>query len=295
MDKKHVLIATLGGQPQIVTFTLDLLLAKGFPISEVVVVHPATREDLRLSKACKLLASEFSGNYYRAAQKTISFSSQALELNGQPIEDIQTDPQIDASLDFLQRLLGDYKRRDYVIHLSVSGGRRLITLLAISVAIFNFGRHDHIWHLYTPWEVQKQVDEGRQMHIPPDTGHRLIEVPLPTIGPYLYDPSLSFRAIYEQQRQKAAAEDERHCRTVLRQATPAQQRVLRAFAKGLRPKQVAEELHLSETTVHSHKTVLLSLCRQAWELPEQDPLDYHFLREKFARIVEQEQDDDTIL
>ena len=36
----HTLLAPLGGQPQIVTFTLDLLLRRDFPISEVIVIHP---------------------------------------------------------------------------------------------------------------------------------------------------------------------------------------------------------------------------------------------------------------
>ena len=39
-DYPHVLVATLGGQPQVITFTLDLLLEEGYPISEVFVLHP---------------------------------------------------------------------------------------------------------------------------------------------------------------------------------------------------------------------------------------------------------------
>ena len=36
-DHPHALVATLGGQPQVVTFTLDLLLKNGYPISDVFV------------------------------------------------------------------------------------------------------------------------------------------------------------------------------------------------------------------------------------------------------------------
>ncbi len=46
----HTLLATLGGQPQVITFTLDLLLQRGYPISEVVLVHPeATHPRLQQS------------------------------------------------------------------------------------------------------------------------------------------------------------------------------------------------------------------------------------------------------
>lgn len=47
-DHPHILVATLGGQPQIVTFTLDLLLQHGFPITDVFVIHPkALSEEFR--------------------------------------------------------------------------------------------------------------------------------------------------------------------------------------------------------------------------------------------------------
>jgi CRISPR-associated protein Csx14 len=55
---KHTLVATLGGQPQIVTFTLDLLLKRGIPISEVVVVHPAASP--RIQQSLERLNAEFA-------------------------------------------------------------------------------------------------------------------------------------------------------------------------------------------------------------------------------------------
>jgi len=45
MKKSTTLVATLGGQPQIITFTLDLLLARGEQIDQVVIVYLAS--DLR--------------------------------------------------------------------------------------------------------------------------------------------------------------------------------------------------------------------------------------------------------
>ena len=39
MTKASVLIATLGGQPQVVTFALDALLAQNEEITAVYVIH----------------------------------------------------------------------------------------------------------------------------------------------------------------------------------------------------------------------------------------------------------------
>jgi hypothetical protein len=37
--------------------------------------------------------------------------------------------------------------------------------------------------------------------------------------------------------------------------------------------------------VDSHKTVILELCRNEWQIPLGTRLDYHFLRDKFRDLV----------
>src|SRR5260370_40840178 len=169
-DQRHVVVATLGGQPQVVTLPLDMLLQKGYPISEVIVGHPRVPSHPRLQRALLCLNAEFSGNYYQAGQRTIHFHSQVLELDDTPLDDIIDDDHADGTLNTIHRLIGDLKRQGYRIHLSVTGGRRLMSLLAISVASLNFDRHDHIWHIYTPEAVQEQANEGKLMHGSPDAG-----------------------------------------------------------------------------------------------------------------------------
>ena len=89
-ENPHILVATLGGQSQVVTFTLDHLLQAGYPISEVIVLHPRAATESRLQSALHRLHAEITGDYYQAAQRTIHFHSQILELNGQPIDDIMS-------------------------------------------------------------------------------------------------------------------------------------------------------------------------------------------------------------
>lgn len=75
-------------------------------------------------------------------------------------------------------------------------------------------------------------------------------------------------------------EEHAYCNKVITKTTPCQLKVLRLFADGLTPKQVSAVLVVSIKTVNTHKTCLLTHCRQAWKIDKQ--LDYHFLNEKFA-------------
>lgn len=280
-EHKHILVATLGGQPQIVTFTLDLLLQVPYPISEVIVLHPKASHP-RLRHALELLSAEFAGNYYKAANLTMHFHSQVLELDGIPFNDISDNTHVDGTLNTIHHLLGNLKRQEYRIHLSVSGGRRLMSLLAVSVASFNFDHHDHIWHLYTPEAIKEQADEGRLMHVPSSAGVKLLRSPFPSLGAYIYNPQQSFRNAQETERVQRETQERVCCTQVEQQATPAQKKVLQAFARGLRPAQIASELGIAQVTVNTHKTALLDYCHNAWNIPLHERLDYHFLRAKFA-------------
>lgn len=287
-ENPHVLVATLGGQPQIVTFTLDLLLERGYPISKVIIVHPSVAAHSRLQRALSRLKAEFTDNSYRAVSWPIQFQSHVLEFEGQPIDDIVDNMHADGTLNTIHRLLGDLKRSGYRIHLSVSGGRRMMALLAISVATLNFDRYDHIWHINTPESIKEQADEGNIMHMPVDAGIKLIEGPFIALGAYIYSPVRSFNTAREEQRSQLEAQERTRCAKVVEQATPAQLKILQALAKGLTPRQVAEELQLSLATVSSHNTFLLSYCREAWEIPARDHLNYLFLRTKFADYFQDE-------
>ncbi len=287
-DYPHILVATLGGQPQVVTFTLDLLLQEGFPITKVIVLHPKASSPSKLYQALLRLNVEFSSAVYPhpLAQQKIHFRSQVLELDGQPIDDITDNMHADGTLDSIHRLLGDLKQQGYRIHLSVSGGRRLMALLAISVAALNFDHHDHIWHLYTPDTIREEADRGKIMHVPADAGVKLIQGRFLSLGAYFYNPALSFQRAQQGQQAQMDAQDRARCAEVVNKATAAQLKVLHAFARGLRPQQVAQELSIAPVTVHTHKTVLLGLCHSAWNIPEDERLDYHFLAAKFSNYFE---------
>lgn len=284
-DHTHVLLATLGGQPQVVTFTLDLLLRIGYPITRVIVIHPKASHQ-RLQHSLERLSAEFTGNYYKAADRVIHFHSHVLQLDGKPIDDIIDDAHADGTLDTIHRLIGDLKRQGHRIHLSVTGGRRLMSLLAISVASLNFDRHDHIWHIYTPEHIKEQAQDGKLMHVPADAGVRLIQGQFISLGAYIYNQSRSFRTAQEEQRSQLDAQEHARCVDLVKGASPSQRKVLQAFSKGLRPQQVADQMGITITTVYSHTRALLGLCRNTWNIPDKEYIDYHFLYTKFANYFD---------
>ena len=82
--------------------------------------------------------------------------------------------------------------------------------------------------------------------------------------------------------QMMGAAERTRCQEVVNTLTPHQLDVLRAFATGMSPQDVAEALCITLKTVDSHKTIILAQCRVAWGLPEDARLDYCFLRDRFG-------------
>ena len=162
-----------------------------------------------------------------------------------------------------------------------------MALLALSVAVFNFDRHDHIWHIYTPKALQQEANEGAIMHAPLHAGVTLLQGPFITLGAYIHSPMYSFRSAQQEQQLQMEAQERALCAEVVSKATPAQLKVLQAFASGLRPQQVAEALAIAPVTVNTHKSVLLSLCHNAWNIPPEERLDYHYLHAKFGDHFQQ--------
>ncbi|MDQ6661127.1 MAG: LuxR C-terminal-related transcriptional regulator, partial [Chloroflexota bacterium] len=129
----------------------------------------------------------------------------------------------------------------------------------------------------------------RLMHVPLDSGIQLIQGQFISLGAYIYNQSQSFRTTQEEQRSQMEAQERARCESVKNEATSAQRKVLRAFSKGLTPKQVASHLIVSTATIDSHKSALLRLCRNAWNVPDDEHLDYHFLYRKFAPYFENDE------
>ena len=277
LEPTHTLLATLGGQPQVVTFTLDLLLQRGIPIREVIVVHPASYGNLQ--DTIVHLSAEFPGDRYQRTGELIRFRRHVLEQYNTPIDDIVDDRSADGVLNAMDEIIRELKDQGRIIHFSITGGRRLMGFLSFSAALLNFDHMDRLWHIHTPEDVKKRVRNGACMHVEPDDNVRLIEVPFARLAQPVLTRLLSTdnaRTIITMQEQQAKAEQQRRVRELFEKVTPMQRKVLQLFIRGLTPQEVARELGISIKTVSSHTTVLLRESRNIWNIPDDKKVDYRF-------------------
>ena len=287
MSQESILLATLGGQPQVLTFALDQLLARGETVTEVVALHLAPHER-RLQHALACLDREFAQHTYSG--NPCHFHHVVMGQSSQPLSEIDDETDAEATWSTVHQLIAQFKREQRRLHLCVTGGPRMIGLLAMSAATLHFDHHDRLWHLYTPRTLRAQANDGAILHAQPADGVRLIQVPLAPWGAYF--PALRTltqtaptQVIAAQTRWLDSAEAA-HCHSVVERLTVRQLAVLRAFAAGHTPQAVAEHLVVTIKTVDAHKTAILAECRNAWALPPEEWLSYHFLRDKFARYFE---------
>ncbi len=287
-----VLVSTMGGQAQVVTFALDALLAQGEEVEQVVVLH-LSPEDARVQRALIQLGRAFADDFYAHAGRPCRFRHVAIRDDVRPLRDIRQEADAVATWQVVREVLSTLKVQGRRIHLCLAGGRRMIGLLALSAAMLIFDQYDRAWHMYTPREFLSRARDGAILHAGPADGVRLIQVPLTPWGAYF--PGLRALAQATPEQMLAAPlrlmdrSDRARCEAVVAQLTTRQLEVLRAFAPGRSPQEVAEVLCISLKTVDTHKTVILGECRNAWEIDEKKRLDYHFLHDKFGLFF----DDDS--
>lgn len=264
MTPSTTLVTTLGGQPQIVTFLLDLLIERGEPINQVVVAHLGGNP--RYQRSFELLRSEFS----RAAvytQRRISLRAVEIRAQGGALPDAVEPAQVEAARQVIQSLLANLKDQGHTVHLGLSGGRRIMSLVAIAAAMQYLTPADHLWHIYTPDEVAERARGGALFHVPPGSGLRLIEVPFVPWAAYF--PGLA-PLLERRPREVNAAfgwleEDERRrCQVVWDELTLRQRDVLRLLVQGLGRKECASRLGIQPSTFDTHRENILARCERAW-------------------------------
>ncbi|MCS7220807.1 MAG: CRISPR-associated ring nuclease [Anaerolineae bacterium] len=283
---ESVMIATVGGQPQVLTFALDALLARGEVIREVIVLH-LSADDPRLRRSLALLSAEFAGDRY--AGRPCRYRPVPIRVEGRRLEDIRSEVDADAAWRAVHELIAGLKSMgERPLHLCIAGGRRLLALVALSAAMLLFGHQDQVWHIYTPRELLERARDGAIMHVRPEDGVRLIRVPLVPLGtqfPALRELAQMRLEDLSEVWMSSEAERQR-CQTVWRMLSEREREVLHCLAIGLTPQEVASRLMISLSTVNSHKTQILAACRQVWTLEEDARLTYHFLREHFRPFIQ---------
>jgi CRISPR-associated protein Csx14 len=162
------LVATVGHEPQVVTIALDALLQQGRQIRTVSVVHTASPAVLNSMRAIR---EEFASGHY----STTRLRSVPIREDAGTLHDCRTEADVRRVLAALYWVVRDAKRTHSVVHLSLAGGRKVMSVAAMVVAQLLFGPEDHVWHLlsegWTPGSPRSMhLDSGQAVH--------LIEVPV---------------------------------------------------------------------------------------------------------------------
>jgi CRISPR-associated protein Csx14 len=278
---ESTLLCTLGGQPQIVTFALDYLLARGEQVREVFVVH-LTSTDGRVEQALTRLRAEFEDDRYQ--NRPCRFRAVPLRRGTDLLAAIRTEAEADAVRQTVFALVADLKQAGRTLHLCLAGGPRMMSLMALSAAMLFCGHQDKVWHIYTEPAFLEQARNGAVMHDPGGEQVRLVQVPVVPWASYLpplFNPGRSPDEFMIAQTTWLEQAEQQRCRAVWQQLTPRERDVVISFAEGLGPQEVAERLAITIKTVSTHTTNIFAKCRLGWELPEDAPLTFHFLRDKF--------------
>lgn len=258
-----MLLATLGNEPQVVTIVLDRLLRE-FPIRQVVVVHT---DAAPVRRGLELLEAEFASHRYPG----VHLRTVPVEGSRGVLDDIRTEEDVRWLLRTLYCTLRDLKHTGAVVHLSIAGGRKVMSVAAMVVAQLLCGPDDRAWHLLSEgWTPGGE----RRMHLGPDEPVWL--VPLPILRwtdsgvmlaalSDLDDPREAIRRYEEIVRGERMR---RRREFVTRWLTRAEREVARLACAGLDNAAIARKLRRSERTVAHHLTRIYEKLEDWLGFPE---------------------------
>lgn len=304
--RRRSFIATLGQRPAVVTTALDLLLADGWTIDEVLVLHtsPAVADAPpgasplaldRIAHALSALDAEFPEGGYGPRRLPIGYRRLALERDGRPVFDVDDSAEAEAVFRALYQQVQERKRRGDAVHLCISGGRKIMAVYGMAVAQLLFDADDRLWHVSS---TDGHKSTGA-MHPRLGADAALVAVPVLALGLVHLGPVAELLrtgdpvAAVDRQRAAGGALREARCLNFLDEAlSPEERRLVKALlhqvvgeraSSGSRD--LAELLCLSERTVRNRLSEIYDKLRQHFQLHEQ-PVDKEVLIGLYAPYYE---------
>lgn len=266
LNHASTLIATLGSEPQVVTATLDLLLQRGEPILETVVVH-TTPTQLPMHQVLLTLNQAFAQPPYATQVRLTCVSLR--DGAGELLEDILSAEHAQVLFNTLYAQVLHAKQRGRRVHLSIAGGRKTMAIYGMLAAQLLFDEQDCLWHLYSSGDFL----QSKRLHPQADDQVALVEVPVlswEVVSPAFTELSRVEDAfqVVERFRRLRLQEKLERCRSfVLGALTPAEQRVVSLLVcHGLSDQELAEKLHISPRTVETHLRSAYLKAANHWAL-----------------------------
>jgi CRISPR-associated protein Csx14 len=300
----EVLVATLGVTPQVVTLALDELLAQGHAITRVVVLHTSTRTPA-IDASLRRLREAASPTYPQEAPHHLPISPPVgppivwewlaiVDGDGIAITDTTDESHARAVFRCLYRTVLGAKKAGARVHLSIAGGRKVMSAYGVCVAQLLFDEGDCCWHLAS----EDRLLHGGAMHAPPGWRAALIPVPvlrwsaLPPVATALALTDDPFQAVEMQHALVRNEERERLRQWALQVLSEAHRETLWVLAReGLSNEALARRLFVSPGRIANRITEILSLFREFKGIPDSVPLNSRSLIAAFAPVVGDEPDD----
>lgn len=263
---EEVLVATVGVEPQVVTLTLDALLSSGHKIAAVYILHPNPQHP-QIDAAVKRLQKE--RNFYANSKPPVRFHFVPIKADDLFPSDFATEQDVGLLLRVLYRTVAELKRKGYKVHLSIAGGRKVMTAMGMVVAQLLFDENDHVWHLLS----EGVLLQSKSMHAENPKEVALVPVPVPkwSLMPSSIQELLlwddPYRAI-ERQKQLHQQQSWQVLNSFWQKLTPAEREVVTALVKhGEKAQALAKRLNRSVRTVRNQLQSVYDKYREHFNLP----------------------------
>lgn len=262
-----VLIATLSSKPQLVTLCLDLLLAREAQIDETVVLHTSPARAATRTALARL-RDEVAAVYAPMRLRPVCLCDPA----GRLYDDVDSPAAARDAFRALYREIKAAKQRGRRVHLSIAGGRKILSIYGMAAAQLLFDAGDRVWHISsTPDLIAREALHGAAGEA------SLIRIPVlrwSQISPVLTDLVLSddpFEAV-TRQAQLREADAVRVARDFVQQTlTPAEREVVTLLVRGgLSNREIAAQTFRSAKTVGHQLSSAYRKARDAFGLTRAD-------------------------
>jgi len=268
LPKSTTLIATLGTEPQVVTATIDLLLQQGESLQSVAVVHTVAPHNQPIYNAVLALQEACREQNYAA----ICFTFHPITApNGQPYEDVETEPASRAAFTLLYRLVREAKLKQQKVHLCIAGGRKVTSIFGMAVAQLLFDEQDRLWHLYSGGDFLT----SKRLHPKAGDEVHLLRIPVAlwsSVSPILLDLAQvddPFEAYERQRLTKLRVEFQRAKEFVERELTVSERQVVALLVQEmLSDEEIAQRLCKSKRTIEQQLRAAYRKARFYYEVGE---------------------------
>lgn len=184
----YLFLATLGQRPEAITVAFDRLNEQ-YRYGGIAVLHTEPNVS-GIAQAYADLRAVCERDYPTAAAR---FHEVAFP-NGDPLIDIADQRSAEAYYRAVLRILYEYKREGWLLHLMIAGGRKAMSIYAMLAASALFEPpHDRVWTVLSPDALLAQAG---QFHIPVGMREQVQMVELP-LRPARVAPGTRVEALLE--------------------------------------------------------------------------------------------------